>query len=360
MGEIKKFRPDLDSQSIEWINRLSDWAASQQKRGFVTRMHQALIGSIVLNPEIMVNAITEIRQVEGGQTKSQDLASFIYPLEASLRLTAMKNPEIWGKPDDPLSTASWRAVDIINILVNCRSEVVKNARENTMAKNMPHRAALVLKILKEVGLSDKPINLIELGSSSGLILTALQNQSKFSTWFRESSVVQPEIQNQEFMPLKDIRALGIDLNPPSDDWVLACTDDDKLRTEIQNFMKTFGDERVNVIRGDALKITELEPVKQMLTEKDSRRLVIFIGMFLYQLPKEKLESLKRKLSEIISDTNGVLIIADSRWIFDKIPTWNCWAENSEKVISPVLKINEKPLWGWATEDQWPTNLKFLV
>lgn len=330
----------LPPETLTLAEPLQTWIDVQKTQGFETKMHQALVEAIIFKPSTMTVLWQEITKKKGQVTP--DIASNIYPLEAALRFTAQC-----------FSVNDWNSHLVIETIDNHHQELVELTATRTMAKNLPLRAGFMLDLINQSNSIDpeKPLRIIELGASAGLISTGLTHGQKFVDWFLNQETVDPLVKQIKADKLpKDIQAIGIDLVLPQLDWVLACIDNDAMRQTTQDFITRFPN-RTPIVQGNALNFPEIIESTGILAE--NAQFLVIVSMFLYQLPTEARIELMNRLHSFTRDKHALVLFAD---LFNTGPTndgWFAWIENSTDIVSPIIQLHEEPIFSWQRTEFRP-------
>lgn len=350
--------PESTHLYIPIMDQLLSWTISQEKRGFDISMHSAILQAWHEDPYLISKFINTYAKARSIEQNPDNLPTLFYPLESAMRFVANKY-KVFDDSENHLTTLeseSWNSDRVILMFSEFSNEVIETAATRTMAKNLPHRAAFLLWLLGQDSelysqLNNHPWNIIELGASSGLLTTAMCDIEGFIEWTKnqQSMIYANNLMHSIKLPIPSkIRGVGIDMAPSEDDWTLACIDRDNLREETKEFINIFSDARKPIIKGNAEQFVELPEVETFLDESEPDAItIIIISMFLYQLPKPVLDELRLTLKNFISKQNSIVLIADSKRIFNpQIPGWLAWIENSQGKVGPTIELKEEPELQW--------------
>jgi len=329
----------LPAEARALAESLQSWIDVQKTQGFETKMHQALVDAIIFKPSIMIVLWQEIQTRKGQNTS--DIASNIYPLEAALRFIAQC-----------LSVNDWNSRLVIETVDNHHQELVELAATRTMAKNLPLRAGFMLDLINQSNSIDpkRPLQIIELGASAGLISTGLTQSQQFIEWFSQQKAVDSKVKQINSNLPHDIQAISIDLVPPELNWVLACMDNDLMRQITQDFITRFPN-RTPVVQGNALNFREIIKSGGILEEK--AQFLVIVSMFLYQLPTDARTELMKQLHLFSQEKDALILFADLFNTGPQTDGWFAWIENSANIVSPVIQLHEEPIFSWQETEFLP-------
>lgn len=218
--------------------------------------------------------------------------------------------------------------------------LLKISIEKKVQGNVPGRAFPILEVLsKKIGNSN--INLIELGASFGLIGRCLLNHESI---IGKKERYFPSRQQLPENPKGIDYYLGIELNIPSAEWMLASVWEKEAERRLKNFIEDYkNDNRFELLHGDAFGFSKLEAIKR-LAEK-AGTIIILTSFMLYQFDDKR----KRILTdEIFNFVNSF----DGHWI------------NQDVNISQESKMNEYYI-AWDNKkiielsDDWCFDWKWL-
>lgn len=175
----------------------------------------------------------------------------------------------------------------------------KLAKEKSVQGNMPDRALPLLDVFKNDTV-ELPLRMIELGASFGLIGHCLLNPSKVlenrKHYFADKQQI-PESKKGI------VQYLGIEFDPPDKDWLLASCWKEDYNLRLKNFIDDIqGDERFELIKGNAFGFSKLEAVKK-IAEKPGT-IIVLTSFMLYQYDDNKKEILIDEIQSFRESVNG--------------------------------------------------------
>jgi hypothetical protein len=182
---------------------------------------------------------------------------------------------------------------IIEISIN------KKVQGNTLERGLP-----ILEIFGKM-LPDERIAIIELGASYGLIGSCLLNHDyllKNDTFFQSG---QKKPQNPKGIDFY----LGIDLDPPEKDWLLACCADKEIALNLSNYINNNNQKNIgHVLKSSAFGFSTLSEINELT--KSKYKIVVLTSFMLYQFNKEKQEFLINEIKEFTRKVDGHWIVQD--------------------------------------------------
>jgi len=187
-------------------------------------------------------------------------------------------------------------------LVRNHNEVYHLCIDRRVQANVPARALPILELIHGC-YGAKPVRVIELGASAGMLGLMMMNapavRASWQTYFsprQQSPVAWPEVVSYQ----------GIDLSVPDTAWVLACIHDPQLRKQCLRFLLAFsGEAGWSVGHGSALDFPDL-----VQPSPDSQAVVVVTSYLLYQLSAENRHKLQQTISGFLSAQRGCWINLD--------------------------------------------------
>ena len=171
------------------------------------------------------------------------------------------------------------------------SELVKIAVLGKVQGNTPDRALPIFEVLFHK-IPNEEISIIELGASFGLIGSCLLHPEIMLD--NDKYIVE----NQKLPKgiKKASNYIGIDINPPEKEWLLACFSRIEDAVRIENYINEIPeDQNFKLIKASAVGFSKLDEVTKFVSVKN--KIVVITSFMLYQFE----EKLKRQLiDEIIS------------------------------------------------------------
>ncbi|MCK4763875.1 MAG: hypothetical protein KAW12_16855 [Candidatus Aminicenantes bacterium] len=220
--------------------------------------------------------------------------------------------------------------------------IMKLSIEKSVQGNIPERGLPILEILsRKIG--NTLINVIELGASYGLIGRCLLDPINI-------------IKNKDrYFPARqkipeNIRAinkyLGIELNPPDKDWLLAGIWEEDIELRLRNFINDIqpGNE-FELTQGNAFGFTTSEPVKKLVSQPGT--VIVLTSFMLYQYSEKKRKILKDNILEFTKRLDGHWInqavnVATQSQIDDYYIAWD---------DKKIIELNDDTCmnWRWLSE-----------
>jgi hypothetical protein len=180
-----------------------------------------------------------------------------------------------------------------------RLEILNLSIQRKVQANIIERGLPLLEILSKK-LPGQSICLIELGASYGLIGSCLLQPQKMLE--NKTKYFKP---NQQFP--KSIQAidyyLGIDIDPPVKDWLLACIYDEGALSRISDYINDIhGSQNFNLIKSSAIGFSRLKEV--IALKEQNYTLVILNSFMLYQFPEELKNTLTNEIVDFCTKNNA--------------------------------------------------------
>ncbi len=306
-------------------------------------MLELLTEALTKNPQLIISIIEKsnyIAQQQLGQDRGLSSASQLFPVEIAIRYLASEQRLFKDYPDS-LSSSLWSVDSILDYLGANAQSIAEIAGSNTMAKNLPQRAAHILWLMKQIEnqFDNKNLLIIEIGSSATLVSKALRHPEKFKQWLTDKPTAPRQINN--ILNVPELNVIGVELNPPKENWVLACIGDDDLRDEVRDFTKKFT-QAIPQVQGDGLFL----PIN---IKKEITPIVIACAM-LYQLPSDKRNKMEEGIKNFIYPRGGLFIKTDPAkylGMSDRPGNWLSWVENGRgSIVSPKILLSGKTFTQW--------------
>lgn len=186
------------------------------------------------------------------------------------------------------------------------NELLRISIEGKVQGNAPERAFPILEILHKK-LSNEKICVIELGASYGLIGNCLLNPEELinpeKQYFKSDHKIPEFVKKIEYY-------LGIDINPPEKEWLLACFSDIHDAQRIENYINSISSfQNFQLIKASALGFSNLDEVKKILHQ--DFKIIILTSFMLYQLNSDLKEQLISEIKEFCKQNN-------SNWICQEV------------------------------------------
>ena len=214
----------------------------------------------------------------------------------------------------------------------CRAAVREKAQGN-----LPGRALPLFDIFA-VKMPGQPVSVIELGASYGLIGRCLLNPAKIREG--KQAYFPATQQMPRLMETSPVRQyLGIELSPPTREWVLAWEWMPERKKRLATFLEEItAAENFRLLKENAFGFAALDEVKAMITHETV--IVVLTSFMLYQLEPAKQERLRREIREFLKNVNG-------HWINQTFnpTTMACFIEfDEERIIN--LSDDGSRSWQW--------------
>lgn len=186
---------------------------------------------------------------------------------------------------------------LLDFIRNNREKLIELGKSGRIQFTVPERAFPVLEVInRKIRKPDnkKPIAVIELGASFGLVGRCLLEPKKFSD--NKAIYMQPEQKVSDNLLPIDYH-LGIEVKIPDEKWILASEWTIEADRRLRNVLKdSFENERFKLIEGDAFDFDSLQDVRN-LAEKHT--LVILTSFIFFQIGNEKSEQLKGNIMDYV-------------------------------------------------------------
>jgi hypothetical protein len=226
------------------------------------------------------------------------------------------------------------------ILKEFAQEIMDISISKKVQGNGPERGLPILEIFGKK-LFDSSICVIELGSSYGLIGNCLLNSKRIlenrNSYFLPSQKMPDNPKGADFY-------LGIDIDPPEMEWLLACFFDPSDANRINKFIINGSCvNNIRILKASANGFSELKEVRELAATK--YKLVILTSFMLYQLKDAQQELLKKEIREFTRKNNG-------HWICQEVEFYNGQPDlakyyiewDEEKIIN--LDDDKCTSWKW--------------
>ena len=277
--------------------------AMAEANGNTTASLEALLAAINQSPLLVTDIFDQSVQIARntlGQERETSSSLVLYVDTAMRALAASDDPDL-------LLPSVWTPQLAKDYLKKNGGEISILAGENTLGRNVPHRASWMLYLLQQSGNLAPNLDFIELGSSAGFILDALKEPEKYAQWLRSTQQVQLNLDVD-----KTAATVGYDLVPPPDtNWALASLGDDEVIMGVQEFMHAFP-VRTPAIKGNILSEDIWSQIYTRAHEStyNGLRPVFITSEMLYQLSTEDRATLLGRVKSVLEETNGLFLRSD--------------------------------------------------
>jgi len=183
-------------------------------------------------------------------------------------------------------------------------EIVEISINKKVQGNAPERGLPILEVLGKMLPVDQ-IAIIELGASYGLIGSCLLN---YEILLNENALFQFG-QKLPQNPKGIEYYVGIDIDPPDKEWLLACCPDMNSATQISNFIDFVQQKNsFQILKVSAFGFSGLKEIKELIEKKF--KIVVLTSFMLYQLDEKKQKLLIDEISEFTHNIGGHWIYQD--------------------------------------------------
>jgi hypothetical protein len=219
------------------------------------------------------------------------------------------------------------------------TEILHVSIHGKVQGNIPERGLPVLEILSKK-MPDVPLGIIELGASYGLIGQCLLNPQTIlemkNNYFQDKQKIPETIKKADFY-------LGIDINPPDKDWLIACfakADDAK---RIKDYIKKINpNDNFQLIKASALGFSELQETKKFISK--NLQIVILTSFMLYQLNEEQQQILINEIQAFCKTYNAHWIRQEVELLGKNSDSGYYIEWDREKIMN--LKDDKCSYWEW--------------
>lgn len=171
--------------------------------------------------------------------------------------------------------------------------------------NIPERGLPISEILSKK-LTGASIGLIELGASYGMIGSYLINPKPIlenkDKYFHSTQQMPKNPKNIDYY-------LGIDIDPPEKEWLIACFSNPEDAKNVEQYIRNIQlGNNFKLMKASALGFSAIKEVKD-IAMKDYT-IVLLTSFMLYQLNEEQQKQLKDEIIEFTHNFNGHWINQD--------------------------------------------------
>lgn len=232
---------------------------------------------------------------------------YIYPkneaIEQLKKSNSSENLESSAQVQAPTPSVQFRALEANNSFQNFikkKYNQIINVSEKNVQANLPERALPILEVLIKKLDEASPISMIELGASFGLIGRCLLNPEK-AIENKEDYFSKKQQIPKQYKGIKNY--LGIEIDPPDKEWLLAAIWDKDIEKRTKQFIDSFEDESgFELIESSAVGFSKLEQVNKLVEKKEI--IVVLTSFMLYQFDDESKNSLTNEIIEFTKSING--------------------------------------------------------
>jgi hypothetical protein len=194
---------------------------------------------------------------------------------------------------------------LIQFVNNNYDKIFELSVNRKVQANLPERSLPVMELIGK-NVFEENVTLIELGASFGIIGLSLlnmkmllENKRSFFLTSQQFPVNPKGINNY----------IGIDIDPPDKEWLISCFSNIDRATKTNDFINSIKNTlNFTLIKESALGFSKLNIIKNL--QKSSSKIIVLTSFMLYQLDKEKQNSLKKEINEFITQNNGLWINMD--------------------------------------------------
>jgi hypothetical protein len=224
-----------------------------------------------------------------------------------------------------------------------RDSIIELAVQRRMQANVPTRAFPLIEVINKK-IKDDPVAVIELGASYGLLGWTLLEPAKIigkrDRYFSSAQEIPPNPRPIDFY-------LGIEIEIPDKEWLLACLWDMIPGSYLRNFINDIPYEtgKFNLLQASAFGFSDFEPVKRLAAQPFA--LVVLTSFMFFQIGIEKEKKLKNEILRFTENTGSYWLSqvvkhsptsADSRYYIE----WN-----GEKIIESSDELCST--WKWLMD-----------
>lgn len=185
-----------------------------------------------------------------------------------------------------------------NYIVENLNEILEISIKRKVQSNGPERGMPILEILgrkMDKGL----ICVIELGASYGLIGSCLLNYENIQN--NGNGYFTPEQKMPENPKCID-HYLGIDIDPPDKNWLLACFFEPYHAKRVKDYIDRYQVNHPKIIKKSAIGFSKLEEVKKLV--KNDYTIIILTSFMIYQLNSKQKINLEEEIKAFNKEYNG--------------------------------------------------------
>ena len=181
-----------------------------------------------------------------------------------------------------------------------RDAIIESAVRKRMQANVSTRAFPLIEVINK-NIKDLPVAVIELGASYGLLGRTLLEPAKIignrHRYFSPGQKIPPNPRPIDFY-------LGIEIEIPGKEWLLACVWDQVKESYLRNFINDIPHEngKFNLLQVSAFGFSDLEPVKRLAVQPFA--LVVLTSFMFFQIGKEKEKQLKKEILKFTESTGA--------------------------------------------------------
>jgi hypothetical protein len=231
-----------------------------------------------------------------------------------------------------------------NFIKQNRKKIVNLSTEKNVQANVPARALPLLELFGRK-LKDKPIAVIELGASFGLIGYSLLNSEEL---LNEKELYFSAI-NQQFPsnPKSIEKYLGIEVDPPDKEWLLACIDNSLERKYATNLINN--NKNINyfsLLKNSAFGFSKNNEVKNIINNYSEKYIIILTSFMLYQFTCQKQQELIDEINSFVESNNNIIWINQTVNLDEKVKNKKYYIEwNGNRIIN--LSDDYCKSWIWV-------------
>ncbi len=228
-------------------------------------------------------------------------------------------------------------------LTNNKKNILQLSTEKNVQANVPARALPLLELFG-ARLKDKPIAVIELGASFGLIGYSLLNSEKLlndkELYF--STIKQQFPQNPKSVDLY----LGVEVDPPDKEWLVACIDNYEERKYVNNLLSNIQSiNNFSLIKNSAFGFSKINVVKNIMNDYKEKYLVILTSFMLYQFTRQKQQELIDEINSVTENNENFIWINQTVDLDEKVKDKKYYIEwDGNRIIN--LSDDYCTSWTW--------------
>ena len=174
--------------------------------------------------------------------------------------------------------------------------IIELSTQKNVQANLPERALPFFEIFdKKIKDNDLPIAVIELGASYGLVGYCLLNPTRVIEGKERYLLPEQKIPRN---PRAAAYYLGIEIEPPEKEWMLACEWELDADQRLRNFLDdTQPTGNFRLLKANAFGFSKLEEVKNLAAQPFT--IIVATSFMFYQFNKEKQKELRDEILRFI-------------------------------------------------------------
>jgi hypothetical protein len=192
-----------------------------------------------------------------------------------------------------------------NFISEKKQEILEISINRKVQANIPERAFPIAEIIQQYCPNTK-VNIIELGASYGLLGQCLLHLKSALEKRKSLFLLDQKLPKK---PSQISNYLGIEIDPPEKEWLLASYPDSAYAKRINNFINSFSSHQCfKVIKSSAFGFSGLSETQEIT--KNNSKTIILTSFMLYQLDEKNQIILKDEIKKFIGKYDGHWINQD--------------------------------------------------